>query len=123
MHALRTSSYLSMKKLLLLSAVLVGAASASQAGGIHFGLSFPLPTPPRVVISRPAPVVIAPGDCYTAQAMVTSPACEPQVVVTPPVCESQVVVRDDCYPQRYAYHDRTRFVSDRSWNRHARNRR
>ncbi len=100
-----------MKKLLLLSAILVGAASASQAGGIHFGFNFPLPTPPGLVISRPAPVVVAPRDCYT-----------PQVVVAPPVCETPVVVTDGCYSERYVYRDgyrdHRRFVVDHRYDRY-----
>src|SRR5436190_6609610 len=60
-----------MKKLLLLSAVLLGAVSVSQAG-VHFNLGFGLPLPPLpgVVIGAPAtvygppPVVVAPPPVY-----------------------------------------------------------
>jgi hypothetical protein len=94
---------LRMKKLLVLSAVLIGAASASQAGGINLRIGFPLPTPPRLVFTSPAPVVVAPRDCYT-----------PQVVVAPPVCETPVVVRDDCYRVRRP------FITAREWNKNHR---
>ncbi len=49
-----------MKKLFVLAAILMGAATASQAG-IRFNISFdlPLPLPPLpVIISRPAPVCV-----------------------------------------------------------------
>src|SRR5256885_1389333 len=109
-----------MKKLMLFSAILVGAASASQAGGIHFGFGFPLPTPRAVIISRPAafvpaPIVAAPSDCYTPQVVVTPPVCE-----TAPVCEPGVVVRDGYYPNRYVYRDRRPFLCAQKWDRHER---
>ena len=72
-----------MKKLLLLSAVLLGAVSASQAG-THFslGIGLPLPPLPGVVIRAPAPVyapvVYAPAPVYRA------PLCAAPVVVAPP---------------------------------------
>src|SRR5205807_2267813 len=48
----------SMKKLLLLSAILLGAATASQAGvRFNFGFGLPLPVPAFVA---PAPVYQAP---------------------------------------------------------------
>src|ERR1051325_10690879 len=56
------SSHFYMKKLLLLAAVLAGATFTSRAGGVHFSFGFglPLPLPPPVIVSRPAPVVVAP---------------------------------------------------------------
>jgi hypothetical protein len=100
-------SLLRMKKMLLLAAILVGAASASQAGGIGFniGFGFPLPTPPGLVISRPVPVVVAPRVVVTppvceSRVVVTPPVCEPRVVVTPPVCESRVVITPSVYESR-----------------------
>jgi len=98
-----------MKKLLLLSAIVIGAASAAQAGGINLRFGFPLPAPPRLVITPPAPVVVAPRECV-----------EPQVVVAPPVCETPVVVRDNCHPDRYVYRDYRRSVVDRQWDKHHR---
>src|SRR6266567_1073604 len=70
-----------MKKFVLLTAVLFGAVSASQAGvRFNLGVGFPLPLPPLpgVVISRPAPVYAqVPPACYGYN--------EPAVVVEPPV--------------------------------------
>jgi hypothetical protein len=64
-----------MKKLLLLSAILIGAATASQAGvRFHLGLPLPpLPPLPGVVIGRPAPVC-PPPVVYSAPAPVYVPA-------------------------------------------------
>src|SRR6266850_3142349 len=74
-----------MKKLLLLSAVLFGAVSASQAGvRFNVGLGFPLPLPPLpgIVISRPAPYYApAPPVCYAPRPAYYS---APAVVVEPP---------------------------------------
>ena len=68
-----------MKKILLLSAVLLGAVSASQAG-IHLNIGLPLPPLPlpRIVIGRPAPVYAAP--VYSAPDYYSTPA----VVIEPP---------------------------------------
>jgi hypothetical protein len=63
-----------MKKMLMLAAVLVGTAAASQAGiDIHIGL--PLPPLPRVIIGYPAPVVVAPRPC--GPSVVVAPMCGP----------------------------------------------
>jgi hypothetical protein len=108
---------LCMKKLLLLSVILVGAASASQAGvNLNFGFGFPLPTPPglsfshsaRVVTPRyvPAPVYVAPPICE-----------ETEVIVTPPVCEPRVEIRSDRYPGHYRTYDRDRHFSNARDNR------
>jgi hypothetical protein len=111
-----------MKKLLLLSAVLVGAASASYAG-VSFNINFGAPAwgapRPAVIISHPAPVYYPPVyETPAPQVYQPQPVCEPQVVVTPPpvVCEPAprfVVVperRGEYYHSReYAYH--------REWNR------
>jgi len=69
-----------MKKILLLSAVLLGAVSASQAGiHLHLGLPLPpLPPLPGVSITVPAPVY-APAYSYAPD------YCPPTVVVRPPV--------------------------------------
>ncbi len=90
-----------MKKLILLAVVLVGAATASQAG-VHFSLGLGIPlvppppvyvSPPPVVYTAPAPVYTAPAPVYTAPAPVISqgPAVvyqspAPVVVASPPVC-------------------------------------
>jgi len=69
-----------MKKSLLLAVLVIGAASASQAGvrfGVGFGLPLPLPVP-RITITQPAPVCeptpppvyTAPETCYTPGATV-----------------------------------------------------
>ena len=61
-----------MKKLLLVSAVLLGAISASQAGvRLNIGLSLPVPPLPGLVFCPPTPVVVAP---------VPQPYCAPPVV-------------------------------------------
>ena len=93
-----------MKKLLLLSAVLLGAASASQAG-VHF--SFGLPLPPL-----PLPRVVVSGPRYYAPAPVYQEDCAPSVVYAPPavVVEPPVVSfgysGGYCYPRSYGYYGR-----------------
>src|SRR5438067_11374104 len=76
-----------MKKLLLLSAVVLGAASVSQAGvRLNIGFNLPLPAPPVAVFSRPAAV------CAPAP-LVTAPVCEPApVVLDPQVCEQPLAI-------------------------------
>src|SRR5215468_8510213 len=98
---------LRMKKLLVLSAVLVGAATASHAG-VNFnfgfglpGLPLPLPTPPGLVVTHSAPVVVPPAPVYTTPQVVATPVCEPQVVAAQPVCAPSVVIHDDW---RHDYH-------------------
>ncbi len=74
-----------MKKFVLLTALLFGAVSASQAGvRFNVGVGFPLPLPPLpgVVISQPAPVY-AQAPCYAPP--VYYGYNEPAVVVEPPV--------------------------------------
>jgi hypothetical protein len=80
-----------MKKLILLGAVLLGAATATQAGvRLSFGFGIPLGAPAPVVVSPP-PVVyqVPPPVYYTAPAPVyTAPApvytAPPAVVYAPP---------------------------------------
>jgi len=72
-----------MKKLLLLSAVLLGAVTASQAG-VHFSIGIPFPSPP-VVVAPSAPVYVEPPNVYVEPPPVYAPA--PPVVVAPPVLE------------------------------------
>jgi hypothetical protein len=71
-----------MKKLLILSAVLLGTAAASQ-GGIDVRIGLPLPPLPRIVIGAPAPHVIVHGP----RVAIRPPICAPgPIYVPPPVC-------------------------------------
>ena len=86
-QALTRSLTCCMKRILLLSAVLFGAVTASQAGvGVSIGIGIPLP---GVVISQPAPVVVAPAPVVVAPAPFYAPppavVMAPRVVVAPPV--------------------------------------
>src|SRR5689334_20126752 len=78
-----------MKKILSLSAVLLGAVSVSQAGGVHLSIGLPLPPLPPlpgIHITAPAPVyappVYAPYSCAPAYSYgpVYGPAYYPPVV-------------------------------------------
>jgi len=75
---------LRMKKLILLSAVLFGTSVSSQAGvhvDIGIGLPFPpIPLPGRVIVSRPAPVIVERAPVYVAPEYCPPP----RVVYTPP---------------------------------------
>ena len=64
-----------MKKILLLSAILIGAATASQAGvRLHLGLPLPpLPPLPHISIGVPAPVVV-PAPVYPPSVYVPGPS-------------------------------------------------
>jgi hypothetical protein len=114
-----------MKKLLLLSAVLVGAASASYAG-VSFNINLGAPAwgapPPAVIISHPAPVVYQPAQpvCETPAPQVyqPQPVCEPQVVVTPPPVVYQPAPRVVVVPERRGeyYHSRE-YAFHRDWDR------
>lgn len=80
--------YLYMKKLLLLSAVLLGAVSVSQAGvRFNFGLGLPLPPPPIIAPAPPAYVAPAPAYGYTGPYYDYSAPCYDYSVpyVAPPV--------------------------------------
>jgi hypothetical protein len=85
-----------MKKLLVLSTVLLGTAVASQAGiDVHIGI--PLPPLPHIVIGHPAPPVVvqpppvvyapAPAVCAPAPVVVAPPTvyAPPPVIYGPPV--------------------------------------
>src|SRR4051812_30354582 len=74
-------SILYMKKLLLLTAVLLGAATASQAG-VRFNVGIGIPLSPPVVVTQPcAPVYSQPY----AQACEPAPqVCAPAPVVIAP---------------------------------------
>ena len=100
-----------MKKLILLSAVLLGAASAHAGFGftIHIGdgpgFRPPfLPAPP-VVACRPAPVYVPAPPPYCAP---QAPVYEPVAVYCPPVIYS-----DRVYFERQAEWYRYHYASDR----------
>ena len=100
-----------MKKLILLStAMLLGAASASYAGGVHFSVGIGLPLP-GFVIGSPAPApVYAPAPNYYPPAPVYAPAPpavyapSPTVVVAPPSFYVGVGPGWYGYPYRYGSH-------------------
>ena len=82
-----------MKKIILLSAVLLGAVTASQAGvRVNIGIGIPLP---GIVVSPPAPVVVAPAPVY---------APPPAVFVAPPVVVAPPTVYYGYRPGWYGYH-------------------
>ena len=119
--------YYCMKKILLLSAVLLGAVTASQAG-VHFSFEIPLPPPP-VVVAPPAPVYVEPPDYYAEPPPVYAPA--PPIVVAPPVLEFGFHDRPYYRPysyrpyydhDRYWHHDRDdhRYNGGRDWDHHRR---
>jgi hypothetical protein len=103
-----------MKKILLLSAVLLGAVTASQAG-VHFSIGIPFPAPP-VVVAPPAPAYVEPPSVYVEPPPVYAPA--PPVVVAPPVLQfgfSRPYYRP--YPYRpYYNHDYWRHDRDDHWH-------
>jgi hypothetical protein len=88
-----------MKKILLLSAVLLGAVTASQAG-VRFSIGIPFPAPP-VVVAPPAPVYVQPPvETYVEPPPVYAPA---PVVVAPPVFDFSFGDRHPYY-RSYPYH-------------------
>src|SRR2546426_3664376 len=88
-----------MKKILLLSAVLLGAASASQAGvRFNVGIGLPLPPLPGVIIGRPAPVVVAPPVCVAPPVYYA----QPPFVVEPP--SIYLGFGPGCHGYRYPYY-------------------
>jgi len=95
-----------MKKLLLLSAVLLGTVVASQAGvHVDIGIGFLFPYSERIIISAPPPVCAPPPVYVEPRYCVPAPRV---VYVPPPV----VYV-----PQRYYYYSRPTYYSGRSdWN-------
>jgi hypothetical protein len=115
----RLSSHSYMKKLLLVSAVVLGAVSASQAGvRFNIGFNLPLPAPPVAVISRP-PAICAPAPVFTtstvcepAPVVTTAPICEQRLAIAPPViiAPRPVVVRHPVYERRYS-HDSRHYAS------------
>jgi hypothetical protein len=91
-----------MKRILLLSAVLLGAVSASQAG-VRFGIGIGIPLP-YVAICQPAPVVVAPPVVYAAPPAVY---LGPRVIVTP------APVYYGCRPGWYGYRG---WAPSRGWH-------
>ena len=82
------SSNVYMKKILLLSAILLGAVSASNAG-VRFSFGLPLPPLPSIRIGPPA-VVVDPTPAVPYYA----PECDAPVVVAPPAVEFGFGYRD-----------------------------
>jgi len=102
-----------MKRILLVSAVLLGAVSASQAGvRLNLGFGLPLPPLPGIVISAPAPVLVAPPVCVAPPVFVAPPP----VVVAPPGAYFGFGFRDGYrhWDGRYPYRG---WVHSRSWHR------
>jgi hypothetical protein len=101
-----------MKKLLLLSALVFGAVSASQAG-IHLDIGLPFPheiifraPAPRVYVPAP-PVYFEPAPVYD-EPQFYAPA--PRVVIAPPIVDFRFGGGyyggyRDCYPRHYSHHD------------------
>jgi hypothetical protein len=104
-----------MKKLILVSAVLVGAASASLAGVLPGpGLHIKLPFLPEIAVRAPAPViptppvVVAPRAIYDApREFMVAPA-----VVCPPAPVVRVPVAPLCPPAPVMH------VDPRGWDGH-----
>jgi|SRR5437867_5642302 len=101
-----------MKKLLLVSAVLLGAVSASQAA-VNISIGFGLPFPPPVIIGRPAAAVVVPAPppaCAPIAPVVVAPPCA--AVVPAPVVLVPPRIYYPYYPHRhvyYPYYGRDRF--------------
>src|SRR5436190_23536597 len=95
--------FVRMKKLLVLSAVLLGTAAASQAGGIDIRIGLPLPPLPHVVISAPAPRVIV----HEPRVVLRAPVCAPAPVYVPVCAPAPVIVvppRRVVYAAPYHHH-------------------
>ncbi|MCL4787869.1 MAG: hypothetical protein KJ070_13930 [Verrucomicrobia bacterium] len=69
-----------MKKLLMVGAIIVGAATVSQAG-VSVSVSFGVPFPQPVVIRHPVPVYAPP--VYAPPVVVAPAVCPPARVVVP----------------------------------------
>jgi hypothetical protein len=95
-----------MKKLLLLSAVLVGAVTASQAG-VRFDIGIGQSWPPPLVIRAPAPVYVQPAPICAPAPYVVAP---PAVVVAPPVVDFRFG------HEPYWQHFRDEFHHDRDYH-------
>src|SRR5436190_526860 len=85
-----------MKKLLLVSAVVLGAVSASQAA-VNISLGFGLPFPaPAIVVPAPPPA------CAPIAPVVVAPSCAD--VVPAPVVVLPPRIYYPTYPHRHVYH-------------------
>lgn len=89
-----------MKKILLLSAILLGAVTASQAG-VRFNIGLPLPPLPRITLGVP-PVVVEAAPVAPYAYDYAPPVCEAPVVVGPPVINFGFGYRD-YYPHYRSY--------------------
>ena len=102
-----------MKKLLLVGAILMGVATASEAGiSFHLGLpGLPLPLPPLPVprLAVP-PVVVAPPAPVFAQ-----PYCPPVYGYAPGVVVNPYVYGYGYYPYRSYYYGPRFYGGHRSW--------
>jgi hypothetical protein len=103
-----------MKKILLLSAVLLGAVTASQAG-VRFSIGIPIPAPPVVVVPpayiEPAPTYVEPApEYYAPPPVVVAP---PSVVIGPPVVD----LRFGREPYWQHFRDQFRYRHDRDYFR------
>ena len=113
--------YYYMKKILLLSAVLLGVVTVSQAG-VRFSIGIPLPPP--VVVTPPAPAYVQPPEVYVDPPPVYAPA--PPVVVAPPVLEFGYgrpyyhPYRPYYRPAPYWHHDRDDHWRGHDWDHHRR---
>jgi hypothetical protein len=118
------SSDLHMKKILLLSAVLLGAVSASQAG-VRFSIGLPLPPLPLpgLVIGHRAPPVYyqAPPVCAAPPVYYGAPpVCyDAPVVVAPPVYFGFGFRDGYRYGGHYAYGGWDRHYAYGGWDRHS----
>src|SRR5712671_136801 len=105
-----------MKKLIVLSAGLIGAVTASQAGALHdIGVSLRLPFLPRVVVRPPPPCYQAPPVVYEAPRQFCPP---PRVVYAPaPVVCTPVPLHRGYEPGWRGRPDRDYRADPRGWDR------
>jgi hypothetical protein len=104
-----------MKKLIILSAILLGTGLAAQAG-VHVSVGIGFPVPPPVVISRPAPVIVqsAPQVVYGQPACEPAPVYQPNIVYSAPVVVTPAPV---CVETRPVYYPAWRGYYGRDWDR------
>jgi hypothetical protein len=93
-----------MKKLILLSGVLLGTALAAHAGiNVSIGIGAPAPYP--VIVSRPAPVIVpaAPQVVYTQPCQPAVTCAAPAVVYPSPVIVAPAPVYYPAWRGYYRY--------------------